>query len=320
MAGYWYDRAPTFDERVAFAVRASIGTGAMIGALALQHKGVLQVHGGGPRDPEKRNQLMENGWKPYTWQIGNHYISYVNTPMALPMGIIGSATDPMRYGELNKKQWQAAVAYSLLKIPNVIASQSFLSGMGNFFGAIGPNPDQSASFLKRLASGTAGNVLPRAVEDIYRIFDATKYDGDTLMGQVLMNTPFAALANKPALNAFGEKVELPRTFVGQRFWTTMTKDVAWQTVLKRGLRVPVPDLHMEMPDGHGGVGKRQITPDEYHQLLASSGPKVKQWILSRGMFIEDPVKLQDELNKQATAIREPILERLRRSARHNPVD
>jgi hypothetical protein len=63
------------------------------------------LHGGGPRDPEKRQQLLENGWKPYSWQIGNTYISYVNTPMALAMGMIGSATDPARYGELDKKQW-----------------------------------------------------------------------------------------------------------------------------------------------------------------------------------------------------------------------
>src|SRR4029077_7604051 len=108
----------------------------------------------------KRKQLLEARWKPYSVQIGNQYWSYVNTPLALAFGMIGSASDPARYGELDKKQWAAALTYSLMKIPNVIASQSFLSGMGNFFGAIGPNPDQSISYLNRTIASTAGNVLP----------------------------------------------------------------------------------------------------------------------------------------------------------------
>jgi hypothetical protein len=321
MFGYSYDEAPlTHDQKALLFVRAAIGTSVMAGAVAAQAAGLIAIHGGGPRDPEKRRQLLEGGWRPWSWQIGNTYISYLNTPLSLGMGFIGNATDPWRYGELDDKQWGAAIAYGFAKMGTVIASQSFLSGMANFFGAIGANPDQSISYLKRLTSGTAGNVLPRLTMDTYKLFDPTKYDANTIMGVVLQNTPFAAAANKATLNAFGEKVETPRTFVGARFVTTMTKDLAWQTVLQKGLKVPVPDKYTEMPDGHRGTKKRQITPDEYHELLSQSGPKIKAWILTRGMSIEDPVKLQDALEAKAKEIREPILDRLRRSARNNPVD
>src|SRR4029077_17413206 len=86
MFGYNYDAPLSRDAKAMLYVRASLGSGAMIGALALQHKGVIQIHGGGPRDPDKRKQLLEARWKPYSVQIGNQYWSYVNTPLALAFG------------------------------------------------------------------------------------------------------------------------------------------------------------------------------------------------------------------------------------------
>ena len=48
------------------------------------------------------------------------------------------------------------------------------------------------------------------------------------MGDILKNTPFAALANEPALNAFAEPVRPP----SNRFYSHISDDPAWQKVIE----------------------------------------------------------------------------------------
>jgi len=285
--------------------------------MALQGAGAIQINGAGPSDPERRRQLQEAGWKPYSLKIGNHYWSYIYTPIGLGLSILGNMSDAVRYGELQHKDAITRGAYAFSRLGSTIFSQSFLSGLTNLFDSLSgsSSPGQTIASLRRTLSTTAGTgSTPRIFLDIQRLFDPTRDDSNTIGQDLLKNTPFAAITNKPTLNAFGEPVKMPTN----RFVSPVTKDLAWQLVTGRNIRVPVPDKYTTMPDGKGGT--RQITPDEYYDYLSKTGPALKQWILQRQFMMQygDAEKMQSDLDAQASEIREPVLRRLRVHARYNP--
>lgn len=305
----------TGDQRAAMLARATMGTAGLTALLVMQAGGALEIHGAGPSDPERRRQLEQAGWKPYSLKIGDKYFSYIYTPVGLGLSILGNMSDSSRYKELDHKDAVTRAVYAISRIGSTVFSQSFLSGLSNVFRALS-GPSESVSAIKSLISSTAGTATtPRIVLDLQRLFDPTRYQSSTIAGDLLRNTPFAATTNKPALNAFGEPATLPTN----RFVSEVRNDVAWQLVMMNNLRVPVPDKYTQMPDGRGG--KRQISPDEYYEYLEKTGPKLKQFIMLHALELSemDPERAQQQLSDKAEEIRQSVIERLRRRARLHPL-
>jgi hypothetical protein len=294
----------TPDQRRIALTRATMGTAGLALMGVLQQAGLLAIHGNGPSDREKRRQLMSAGWRPYSLQIGDAYISYVYTPVGLGLSIIGNMSDSQRYHELEQKDAATRGAYAVARLGSTIFSQSFLSGLSRLFGALSDEPGKSVTSVKQTLSGTvSGLAVPNLARDVYRLFDNKSYQSNTLMEDLIRNTPFAALALNPTLNAFGEPVELQR----QRFFDVKTSDPAWRFVTEKGLRVPVPGRTSEMEKGV------RITPEEYYQLLKTTGPRLKKWVTDNrarlNVMTEDAA--QDELSEAATRIRKAELTRMR---------
>jgi hypothetical protein len=297
---------------------------ALAGLGAAQYAGLLNIHGSGPSDTKKRKQLIETGWKPYTLEIGGRYYSYMTTPPGLMISTLGNVIDTYRYDELNKKDPVIRAAYVASQIPVTVFNQSFLNSLSTLFDAMSQtDPERSIFAMKKFASSTIGSATtPRIALDVQRIFDPKMYQGDTIQGVLLQNTPFASLVNRPVLNAFGEPVKPP----SNRFISTVTKDMAWQTVIKAQLLVPLPAKDTKMPDGHGK--DRDITPAEYYELVRQSGPKIRDWVVKntpvllrlkdKGEMYQKPI--QEELSKFAEDTRAVILAKQRAYALHHPVD
>lgn len=292
------------EEQRLMLTRATLGT-AGLGLLGtLQAQGVLQIHGAGPADSVKRKQQQAAGWKPYTIQIGDDYFSYVYTPVGLGLSVVGNMSDADRYKELEQKDAATRAGYAISRIPSTVFSQSFLSGLSRLFNALSSNPAEAVTALKQTLSSTAGALTtPNLVRDIQRLFDPKAYRSETLAQDMVKNTPFAALALKPDLNAFGEPVKLPR----QRFVGQLTDDPVWRTVIKLQLRVPVPNKSTEIKQG------QQITPEQYYNLLKTTGPQVKNWIGKNEKRLRKltPEEAQDELSQATAAIRKKALNRIR---------
>lgn len=296
--------------------RATVGTVGLTLLGGLQAAGVLTVHGAGPSDPERRRQLQQAGWRAYSIQMGDHYFSYVYTPLGLGLSVLGNMSDAERYHELEQKDIATRGAYAIARIGSTVFSQSFLSGLSRLFNALSDSPQESVTAVKQTLSSTASAmVAPNLAKDIYKLFDNKAYQSNTLMEDLVRNTPFAALVLRPQLNAFGEPVRVQR----QRFLDVMTSDPAWRFVIEKGLRVPVPDRNTEIWKEHD----RRITPAEYYELLQTSGPLLKQWILDH-QDKPDPLhglhvplramtddEAQDALSKAASDVRQPILNKIR---------
>ena len=151
------------------------------------------------------------------------------------------------------------------------------------------------------------------IRDIQRWFDPKRYSSDSLMGDVLKNTAFAALANKPVLNAFGEAIA-PAT---NRFYSHISDDPAWQKVIKYDLKVPVPDKYTVMPDVKPPF-KRQITPEEYYRYQKMTGPIIKNLIMSMEFQNVPPDIGQKMLDSAAQTVRGEALEKLKLEALRHP--
>src|SRR5206468_2245156 len=59
------------------------------------------VTGSGPGTGDQQRQLKETGWIPYSVKIGTRYYSYVNTPLAIPLAVLGNFFDAMKYKHLD---------------------------------------------------------------------------------------------------------------------------------------------------------------------------------------------------------------------------
>lgn len=313
-AFYGYERGHPLDAdaRASMLARATFGTLGMTALAAMQSAGTLEINGAGPSDPERRRALEAAGWKPYSLKIGDHYWSYVYTPIGLGLSILGNMTDSYRYKEMEQKDMLTRAAYSISRIGSTVFSQSFLSGLSNLFQALG-KPEEAVPALKNFFASTAGSIsTPRIILDIQRLFDPTRYQSTTLAGDLLRNTPFAALVNRPALNAFGE----PTTYPSNRFLSTIKPDPVWQLVVNKNLRVSVPDKYTEMPDGKGKGGRRRITPEEYYEVLEGSGKQLKQYVLDHMADFQqaDPETAQKALDFAATGARGNWVYKLRKRA------
>lgn len=309
--GYSFEGPLTPEAKRLMLTRATLGLVGINTLAAMQAGGLIQIHGNGPSDREKRRQMQAAGWRPYTLQIGDVYVSYMNSPLALGLSITGNMTDSQRYHELEQKDAATRGAYAVARLGSTVFSQSFLSGLSRLFNALSEEPSQSVTAVKQILGSTAAAATtPNLARDIYRLFDNKTYQSNTLMEDLIRNTPFAVTGIpgvkeplKPALNAFGEPVTLQR----QRFFDVMSSDPAWRFVTEKGLRVPVPSKTTELADGE------RISPDEYYNLLLKTGPRLKQWITDNQKLLGE-MKEQDaqsEITKASEAITKDELNNIR---------
>jgi len=302
--GYSHGEVLTPEARRLMITRATMGTVGLVGLGTLQAAGLIQIHGNGPSDREKRRQLQGAGWRPYSIQIGDKYISYVYTPLSLGLSVVGNMTDSQRYHELEQKDAATRGAYAIARLGSTVFSQSFLSGLSRLFDALSNEPAKSITAVKQTLSSTAAAATtPNIARDIYRLFDNKSYQSNTLMEDLVRSTPFASIYLKPTLNAFGEPVRLQR----QRFFDVLTSDPSWRFVISKGLRVPVPSKTGEVSKG------RRITPEEYYDLLSKTGPRMKQWIKDNQQKLDTMTEddAQDELSKQSGVITKDEMNKLR---------
>lgn len=297
------EAAPTGDAQQQMITRAVLGTMGLSVMLGLHAAGKIRIHGDGPTDRERRRQLLNAGWKPYSVQIGNGYYSYIYTPIGLGLSLLGNMLDATEYKELGHKDALTRAGYTLSRLGSTIFSQSFLSGTSTFFRLLSGAPGDVIASAKQFFASTVGTITtPSILRDMKRLYDPKVYQSDTIMGDMLRNTVFASIINKPALNAFGE----PVTYPASRFYSELKDDPAWRFVVKHGVRVSVPDKYTELSDGDGG--KRRITPEEYYRYLRDSGQEMKQAILQNmdewGDLDHD--EIQDRMSKEGARIRKRV--------------
>lgn len=277
------------EERQRVLTRGIMGTAGLMGLGVLNATGVIQIHGAGPSDREKKRQLQNAGWKPFSIQVGDKYFTYTYSPIGLGVSVLGNYLDSQRYNELSQKDSLTRVAYSMSRIGQTVFSQSFLSGLSNLFTILSGDPGQSVSSLKQFFSSVAtGATTPNLLRDVNHVFDPTARKSENIAQDLIKNIPVARLNLKPTLNAFGEPVEVSRN----RFFSSESDDPAWRLVANKNLRVPVVDQ------------TTFVDNDDGYLYAKIAGERMRQYIvrnLAELNHMNDP-QAQERLSKVARSI------------------
>lgn len=200
----------------------------------------------------------------------------MNTPLALPLAVIGNTLDWSRYGKGDDADSVSRAAFALKATANAIVSQGMLDSVRRLFEALGSeSTSEGADKLQKLAARTgAAFVVPNLVQQVDRLFDPTVYDQSGMGALLQSQVPFARRENKPALNVLGEPVQSGPF----HYWASkQSQDPLWRFLADR--KVFVPETAKTVMVGNRALGNeyyRALTPDEHYELVAQSGPAIRK--------------------------------------------
>ena len=328
--------------------QAITGTGlgiALLGALAFKddddEENWWDITGSLDSVPLKdKRQLLSQGVKPYAIKIGNHYISYKNTPMAAWWTGMGTMRDGKRRGKWDERTSGENFVNLTLGGFTYIADVGPTTQMIQLLDSSNSAGDLSGT-VKKITAVLASNWIgPIASPNLLREADTIvspeyyKPGKDQFFAHYLQNTVIGlrhvpGTKGRTLLNAFGEPVEIARTP-----WNRMYQGPASPRLFKK---TADPSQRREwvlagkwaredvfLPTGGTGrriVGedlmKRDMTEGELHSYTQQVGQMLKEYIVANIDSLEKatPEQARVWLDKTSNGIKTRVAALIARDAR-----
>lgn len=321
-------------ERIRRATNAVVGAGmtALVAGLAEamidDEDPWFAVYGEGPKDLERKRNLMSQGWKPYTIKIGDKYLRYNETPLNLVFATIGGVHDAQRYGQaFNRKKMAEQAAYVTTIGMRSFSEASFLSSIMSLVDVLNGKQDVGAATLQ-----TAKGLIPAQglLRDISKSLDPEIVDKKQgLWPAIASDIPVVKeFGTRPMLNSFGDPIEysfFDRLPFAGRLFSERTDQPEWRYLAEKGLRLP--GLNRPIETGVAGLTKREkralaevmddraavlgkyaaeiFSSDEEYEFIEKSGPKIKEAVKQLRTEHSDmgTADQQDWLEKKVREIR-----------------
>ena len=290
----------TLREQKQQAARAITGTLFMglAGILATQGR----LSGNGPSDFDKKQQLLDSGWRPNSIKLGNTWIPIVNlgAPM-VPLLLVANSIDAAKYSGAKEEDVIRRFTAGVTGMGATIFGMSFLTSLNGLMDAFSAN---NPNKLERFISNTLTSPVPNFYKQVMRIMDPTVYETNNLQEVIQSNLRITG-GLKPKLNMFGEVVE------GDRFTQlepqALSKDPVKRYLADNQLWIPVPGKTTQVKDRSVEGYKRTMTPDEYYDYVKISGGLIKEQLTDRIEFlksIDDKERAQKVINEIVSGARE----------------
>tara|TARA_R110000823_G_scaffold146425_5_gene276719 strand:+ start:36 stop:3194 length:3159 start_codon:yes stop_codon:yes gene_type:complete len=259
-------------ENIAKSTVGSLAMAAAYAADAMSDDDGFKIYGGGPRDHEKRNQLRETGWRPWSVKIGEKYYDYRLSPVNIAFAIVGNMRDAERFDNMDEESMKTKLTASVLMTGDVVLNQSFLSGVGDMFemfSAAKSNPKRAQAVADNFLSRTAGGFLaPNLIRQIEQIWNKDIEENRNLTEAMLRQIPFARNAVDDKINALGEKAQ----YKGGLVISGKGSDPVWNMLAEKDAKIPMPSRTQSKIDN------RTMTPEEHHDYVKISGQLLKKRI------------------------------------------
>ena len=200
----------------------------------------FDLYAEGPQDTNKRNQMRNAGWNPYSMKLGNQFINYKESPLGLALSVVGGIRDLQRYSKYDEKDAMLRAAYVLGVVPRSMTSQGALQGVESIGGLLSGKPNE----MRRMVQSFGRGFVPAQglLRDVGRVFDPELMDSKTIHGAILKDVPIIRrTVNEPALNRFGEPVKtvgLGRIPVVSRIASSRVSDPEIDFLAQHGLWLP----------------------------------------------------------------------------------
>jgi hypothetical protein len=115
------------------------------------------ITGGGPRTQEEKEALQLTGWQPYSFKIGNKYVSYQRVdPMATVIGLFADLVEAQEYYDLDDTAMGNMFSAVALSFSNNVTNKSYVKGLDSMLNML----RDPAANSKALAGNIAGGFVP----------------------------------------------------------------------------------------------------------------------------------------------------------------
>ncbi len=255
----------TKDERNRLYLQSVIGTTLMAGLTArILDKDDVNISASGPSDPSKLAQLKASGWNPYSIKVGNKWISYKDSPLLVPLAIVGHVADAVRYQKSKSDLVLGSrVMDAVSHAPQIIFQTSMLSGLSDLMSSMGGKGDVMKSMERTLGSIPANLIIPynRLLQQIDQSFDEKVYKENPVVDAV----PFARREGEVQTDIQGR----PRTYSPlTRFASSEKNDPV--DMLLRQKNIFIPEAGKDSK-----IGNRVMTDEEYTKYRRVSGQRIR---------------------------------------------
>lgn len=298
-------------------IRASLGTLGGMALMALFGQDAdkddpwAAVYDDGSKNPEKRRQMMDMGWRPKTIKIGNGYYSYTGTPFSMVFSILGRTFDDYRDG-VTKSPYDIGLSSSAVAMLQAVTHESFLSGLTDFMSAVdSPTPEKKISRL--MARTAAAPFIPNLVKQIDKWVDPSIQQAQGFAETFMREMPVVRHQLKPSLNVFGEELNRDpgiNTLPGLERFLTMAKTDDPVLNLLSESNATVPGFSKSAK-----LGDKVMDRDQYYDYVRTAGPLIKQAIQAELPQLRSMSKeqAQERINDLSRKVKEQVRNQMRAS-------
>lgn len=301
-----YSKAYTREEQTKEFIKASLGTLAAATLFMLskgededdETQGPFEITAAGTGDYRKNYNLREVGWQPYSIKIKDKWYSFANTPLAIPLTVIGTIKDLGKYrGEnLKNKTTSDKISMVVWNTFKYFTDLTFLKSLSEFLSYFSEEDSSKASkYFERLGAGALKSfVIPNEFTQVSRQVQSTMdlpiKEANTLWQQFYRDMPIARRGLNDMVNGLGEPV-IPNT---RRYVSDVEFDPIWELIVENNAWIMKPSKQVRVYDLKTG-DERTINDDEYYQYSKLRGEKLKSSI--EGNFEELKTMNKEDVNK-----------------------
>jgi len=299
------------EEKAAdIAIKSAIGFAAMavpviIAALTggddedQKERPPVQFYATGPADPEQNKIWKENGGVPYSIRVGDKYVSYLYTPLVIPLAT-GSMLAEF-YDRFEKKKEKTPldaveVAITVAVAPFAIGfvaalDQSFLTGVADLIEL------KEAQDIPAAGKNIATNIIsrlavPGVMRDMQKMLTDEKLEGDVYVTNLLKEFPGSSAFLDKKLGYFGDPARynsiIEENGPGRRALSLVariasseTPDPAFEIMYRNALTPPKWQGSLKWSNDI------KMSKAEQREFVGIAGPLMKEWIIDNEETLND---------------------------------
>jgi hypothetical protein len=272
------------EEKAKLYIKASMGTMAAVSLYLMsvsddEENEDFQITSDGTGDTRKNYELMETGWRPYSVRVGDKWISYKNTPFAIPFSTVGKLSDIEIYGgrKMDDNTFIKNLEISMVNTINYFTDMTFLSGLSTLFEIMGDKSvDSMHNKAKRFINNSAKsfivpNFYTQLARQVENLGDIPIQEADGIFANILRDTPIPYNGKKPMINSLGEQV-IPKTTLYKKYQAV---DPVWQLIVDKRAWIGKPSMSTEIYDKKEKQS-RTLTEEEYYKFAKERGSIIKK--------------------------------------------
>ena len=264
-------------------------TGIGFTATGLTFAASGRITGGGPKDFKQRKLLEEAGWRPYSIQLGDNYLSYQRMdPYASMLGIFADMSDINRYAPPEMQEEVSALGINTaIAVARNVGSKTYLQGVMDLAGLM-ENPER---FIGQTGRKFAAASIPYSGlmgQSVYAVGgDDTMREVRTWVDAMQAKIPFLSAGLDAQRNFMGETSDRYMAAGGR--WTDWFLPIVHSTTSSDSINLEIAGLgHRFTPPTsvRYGTDMREMVSDsgqsaydrwmELHQEVRIGGRSLNQ--------------------------------------------